>query len=474
MIYKTYTRHGICTTHRPYCNNTMWPVQHILLHTYHSIMDDNICREIKEQLLSRFPSLNCQCRTSGKQFQPSILPNRRTPPPQDWLLLLKSRLNQQIRCFISTAINPNTTMDMDHNTNYGLDTNSTDTISLAHSNTILPPLVNNMLNGFSQYRDLFKGLLPFKQTHPQLIYRTAKFLATCHGLIWILNDSLPDTDEDIDPQWLFFISLAYAIIDTQADSAENNHIDGQKQTQQLFNHLDTLFQSNTLHDISPSKNKYTESDAPIMKPIMYLDELYQQNVMGNICRQIAAKRALECEKQCWTLQQLVHNSQTPLQPDIAATLLIEKAVSTIQLIYCPRRNASIQIWRRLYWTAVAIQLLDDMADVTEDIEADLSGTTGLAMCHGNVARYIAGVLDTVSYIYYNYEIFAGRYYRIAVLHQLALYGIIKNIGSEEVANNLPQQWISRHVMPGFILDLGTLYKMQKYKANMALWFISQL
>lgn len=436
---------------------------------YDQIMDAAIKAEIQQQILDRFqPPI-----TINNTHQP--LPNRRTPPPQDWIMRLRSRLDQQIRLFLSIINNPESPT---HST--PLPTSVTESTG--------PPIIQHLRNGLYTYRSLFRPLLQFKESHPKLIYRTAKFLITCHGFIWMLDTTIDKntTNTDMDPGWLFFISLAYAIIDDQVDSYNNSELDGNIQTHELFEHLDTLFNQTPLHLDN------TDFDPLILhkvnRPEQYLDELWYSHVQQHPERVYSARRALECEKYSHQIQQLGRIHPTEIRPNIAADLLIEKAVSTIRLIYRPHRNAGIQTWRRLYWSATAIQLLDDLADASEDIQADLAGTTGLAICQGDLQLYTAGVLDTVSYIYYHYEIFAGEYERLAVLHQIGLYGIVKNLTTisrrhrtmasdnkgDIEGKGFSQDWISRCVIPKLVLDLETLYGLRSSKRELIQWLLYQL
>lgn len=470
---------------------------------YFQIMDTQIRAEIQMQLLDRFkpaPSVP----TASSYIHP--LPNRRTPPPQDWILRMKPRLDQQIRQFLSTLThdnNDNNNGNDDSNNDNG---NSSDNNNDNNNNNcddgnnlssqLQPVIIRNLTQYLDTYRQLFRPIIYLDDKYPRLIYRTAKFLATCHGLIWMLgecgyNDS--EMEQDINLEWLFFIALSYAMVDNRVDNVDNSTSDGQLQTLKLFKHLDAIFNSTPYpnpiseheheheHAINTNMGTNMGTNINITTPINYLEQLWQKVCVGNLDRVTAIKRALDCEKRCWQIQ---HYSQKNKQhignvishnPNISretvASLLLDKSISTILLMYRPRRSASIQQWRQLYWTATVIQLLDDAADASEDTRNGIAGTTSLAMCDGDLPSMMAAVLDTVSYVYYNYEIFGGTYQRLAVLHQIALYGVVKNMGG---THKFSTEWIRSSVISKLALQLETLYGVRSCKPEIAKWLLCQL
>lgn len=406
---------------------------------YDNIMDTHVSAIIKKEILAH---ANLDVQTPCRDTYTHYLANCAIPPPQDWILQLKPRLDQQIRLFLS-IIN-NTSFETEYNMDKETDMES------------LPSVIKSCIQYLDIYRELFQPLKQYAQQ--KLIYRVAKFLLTCNGFIWMLADEIDITNPDnvtidTDPKWLFFIALSYAIIDY--------HVDTNYQTHQLFTYLDILFNS------KPSDNCFDT----IPQSWQYLSKLYYQFITPDPMRIRAAKRALDCERYTYYIQTTMN---TRICPIIATELLIEKSISTIRLIYTPHRAAKLQIWQKLYWAATCIQLLDDAVDATEDTLAGLSGTTGLAICNGIYDKYISIVLNIVSYVYY--DIFAGQNKRLALLHQIALYGIIKNMGSsiKSLTQRLTPEYVSRYVTPQLALSIESLYSIRASKPELRNWLTNIL
>lgn len=425
---------------------------------YIDIMDTLITSEICTQLLDRF---NIPSPTTPQY----PLPNRRSMPPQDWLLRLRPRITQQLQGFLQCNLDTDTTL-IDYLDNINTEYEST------NNDIAMPRIMRQLLSCLNIYRQLFAPII-----HDQhLTYRVSKFILACHGFTWLLDDTLNPSDIDIDtePKWVFFIALIYGILDHNVDNQTTEKaIDNTDSipTAILFTYIDGLLNDKPQPHISLLSSSPLSTSSSIYIKLQYVNKLWHE--ISTPWRAKMALRALECERKCWHLQTNNTDNKYNVPRNIVAQILVEKGISTALLCYKPRRSATIQQWRQLYWTGTLMQVLDDGADACEDIQMGLASTTGIALCKGDIPTYIAASLDTISYVYYNYELFADSSPRLAVLQQVMLYGVIKTSLSK-YTTKLSLEWINTYVIPNMVIDIKTLYSIKSKKPQIKLWIQRQL
>jgi len=440
---------------------------------YNYIMDTNIIAEISNQLLSRI-HLPIQLFPLN-QSSPYPLPNRRTTPPQEWLLRMKPRLTQQINAFILTTMNQPPHIYIDNNVSSSIN----NTLDLDN----IPTCFKHILSHLTSYKPFFKHIFHDKR----LTYRVSKFILATNGLISMFTDAFNSDAMDIDTDvtWIFFISIIYGIldhnIDTHNSSTSNtnainptnpqyNNTDNIP-THDLYTYLYTLLNNlpqpditylNYSHGHQSQSGQSHSSQSHSYNLLTYITTLWHQ--IKTPSRTIAAIRALQCEYHCWQLQTKHLDNKYNISRTVVTHNLIEKGVSTVLLFFRPRRSTTIRKWRQLYWVATLTQLIDDASDATEDLNDNIASTTGLALCNGDIPTYLAATLDTISYVYYNIDIFDSNYRKLAIFHQVVLYGSIKNIKANPTCG-LRTDWLASYVYPNFVLDLDTLQLLKQHKQH---------